>query len=211
MLGVVVGLTAEARLATGLGGVVETGGGDAAGAEAAAARLIAKGVDALLSFGLAGGLDPDLPAGSIILPLAIIDGAGQNWSTDPVLGRMFGEPSGTLLAVGDVLVTIAAKQMAWQQSRALAADLESGSVARVAAKHNLPFAVLRAICDPAGRTLPPAALKALDQNGRIRFAALLHSVARHPGQIPALIALGREASRARSALLTRVRAAGSFG
>jgi adenosylhomocysteine nucleosidase len=61
------------------------------------------------------------------------------------------------------------------------------------------------VCDPAERNLPLAALTALDPQGRIQPSALLRSLARHPDQIPALIALGREASRARTALLARVK------
>ena len=40
-------------------------------------------------------------------------------------------------------------------------------MAEAAARHAVPFAALRAICDPASRALPHAALAALDQRGRI--------------------------------------------
>jgi adenosylhomocysteine nucleosidase len=88
--------------------------------------------------------------------------------------------------------------------------MESGAVARVAARHGLPFAVLRAICDPAERDLPPASLTALDDRGRIQPMALLRSLARNPAQIGALIRVGRDAALARRALLARVEAAGAI-
>jgi adenosylhomocysteine nucleosidase len=205
VLGIVVGLAAEARLARGLAGETEPGGGTANGATAAASRLVARGATALLSFGLAGGLQPGLPAGTVLVPLTVVDGNGKIWQADQRLAQRFGEPSGSMLASDSILTTIADKRTAWERSGALGVDIESGAVARIAAIHGLPFAVLRAVCDPAERNLPPAALTALDPHGRIQPSALLRSLARHPDQIPALIALGREASRARTALLARVK------
>ena len=210
-LGIIVGLAAEARLARGLSHRVEAGGGGAEGADAAAARLVAQGAGALLSFGLAGGLDPGLAAGAAVLAEAVIDGDGKAWATDPKLTARFGTPSGSVLAAEAILVTVASKRQAWLATGAVAADLESGAVARVAALHGLPFAVLRAVCDPAQRNLPPAALTALDEDGHISAAALLRSLARRPGQIPDLIALGREAALARKTLLNRVKEIGPIG
>jgi adenosylhomocysteine nucleosidase len=204
VLGIVVGLVAEGRLANGLAGEVEAGGGTADGAAAAARRLVARGAKTLLSFGLAGGLDPGLQAGAVLVPLEVVDGHGQIWQTDPSLARRFGTPAGSILASDRILATVADKRTAWEQSAALAVDIESGAVAEIAAAHGLPFAVLRAVCDPAGRNLPVAALTALDQQGRIQPGALLRSLARDPRQIPALITLGREAAKARKALLERV-------
>jgi adenosylhomocysteine nucleosidase len=87
-------------------------------------------------------------------------------------------------------------------------DLESGAVARVALAHGLPFAVLRAVADPAERNLPPAALLALDGAGRIGILRVLGSVFGNPGQILGLLALARDAAAARRALVGRVRTMG---
>ena len=206
MIGIVVGFAAEARLARGLGGSIAIGGGDAPGAAAAAAGLVRSGVTALLSFGLAGGLDPGLAAGALVIPTQVVQ--GTSWPCDATLSARLGSPGGSLLAADAVLASRAAKQAAWTQTGALAVDIESGAVARAATAAGLPFAVLRAICDPAGRDLPPAALSALSPDGAIRPGALLASLARHPGQLGGLIALGREAVRARAALLARVAAIG---
>jgi adenosylhomocysteine nucleosidase len=72
----------------------------------------------------------------------------------------------------------------------------------------LPFAVLRAVADPAERDLPPAALLALDGGGRISFLRVLGSVIRNPGQVPGLLALAGDAAAARRALKERLRALG---
>jgi adenosylhomocysteine nucleosidase len=202
--GIVVGLTAEARIARGLGWPVAAGGGTAAGAARAAAKLIARGVGGLVSFGLAGGLDPALPAGAVIVPGAILLDE-QAWPTDAALSARLGDDGAeTLLAGSEVLATADAKAAAFARTGCAAVDLESGAVARAAREAGLPFAALRAVCDPAGRNLPPAALAALDAEGGIVLMRVLASLARRPNQLPAIMALGSDAARARRALLDRV-------
>jgi len=212
-IGVVVGLATEARILRRSGWAVAIGGGTASGAGVAANRLIAQGCNALISFGLAGGLDPALRPGAIIIPSAVIAGGG-NHATDPHLSRMLHGEVVTadavhvtphLLLGADAIVADAAeKHRLHQQTGAAAVDLESAAVARVAAAHGLPFAVLRAICDPAERSLPPAALVALDTGGAIAVWRVLASIARRPGQLPALFALASDAAAAKRSLVERV-------
>ena len=181
------------------------GGGLPAGAEAAAEFLVTRGVSALVSFGLAGGLDPALLAGTLVVADAVIE-AGHRYPTDPALSARLGTPTTqSVLAGTAILADPAAKRAARAATAAAIIDLESGAVARVAARHNLPFAVLRAVCDPAGRALPPLALAALDSGGRIGPGRVIAALLRHPWQIPALLGLARDAMRARAALLAAVR------
>jgi adenosylhomocysteine nucleosidase len=199
-LGIVVGLVAEARIARSLGQVV-AGNGTAAGALAAAERLAATGARALLSFGIAAGLDPALRPGALVIPRAVLL-RGEARPIDPeMLAALGGATMDLILAKGDLAKDAGAKRQLWQQTGAAALDLESGAVACAAQRHGLRFAVLRAICDPAERALPPAALVALDQDGAIRSLRVLASVAAAPSQIPALFALARDAAAARRALI----------
>ena len=94
--------------------------------------------------------------------------------------------------------------------RAAAIDLESGAVARAAISHNLPFAILRVICDPAERDLPPAALTALNNQGAIGLLRVIGSLFANPRQFPALMTLAADAAAARQALAARVAAIGQL-
>ncbi len=199
VIGVVTGLRAEARLAAPLG-VVAAGGGTAAGAAAAAERLAEQGVTALVSFGLCGGLDPACPAGTLLVPRRV-----GEVPTDAALSARLGGWSADSLAAADrIVATRAEKQELFAATGAAGVDLESGAVAAVAARHGLAFAVLRAVCDPAGFDLPPLAFDALDAAGRMRPGRVAASLLARPGQLPALIALARHAAAARAALLRRV-------
>jgi adenosylhomocysteine nucleosidase len=201
MIGFVTGLAAEARIAARFGGAVAIGGGTPAGAAEAALRLVRDGATALVSFGLAGGLDPALRPGMVVVPDTVVAG-GRRCVADASLAARFGGLTGHCLLAGDAIAANAeAKRALFAATGAQAIDLESGSVARVAESHGLLFAVVRAICDPAERDLPPAALVALDQHGVIGLLSVLRSVMRRPGQIPGLMALARDAARARRGLV----------
>jgi adenosylhomocysteine nucleosidase len=184
---------------------VRAGGGDAAGA-ARAAEALAPQVDALVSFGLAGGLDPALPSGALLVPHTVLD-RGERFAADAGLAAALGGMTPhTLLGGGTVLATVADKRAVRAETGAAAVDLESAAVARAARRHGRPFAVLRAVCDPADRALPHAALVALDPAGGIVPLRVAAAVLTRPWEIPALLALARDAARARAALLGRVRA-----
>jgi adenosylhomocysteine nucleosidase len=204
-IGVVVGMAAEARLARHLGWRVAVGGGTATGADVATRRLIEGGARALVSFGLAGGLDPALQPGTVIVPSTVIDGEFRH-PTDPCLSRRLGGTTPhTILAVATAVTSAIEKHRLREGTGAAAVDLESGAVARAAVAHGIPFAALRVTCDPAKRSLPPAALAALDSHGAIGMRRVLTSILMHPAQVPALLILATDAAAARHALLARVR------
>jgi adenosylhomocysteine nucleosidase len=207
VLGVIVGLAAEARIARPLAHPVAVGGGGAIGAEAAARRMVAEGATALLSFGLCGGLDPGLRPGDLLLPPAVLLG-GTHHAVARSIAERFGAITPAPLLGGTHVVAFAAeKRRLHMATGAAAVDLESGSVARVAAEAGLPFAVVRAVCDAAGQDLPPAALAALDSKGAIGLTRVLASIARHPTQLPALLALAAHAAAARRSLRRAVASA----
>ena len=200
-IAVVTGLTAEADIARRLGIPVAAGGGTPWGAEQQAERLVAEGATALISFGLAGGLDADLRPGALFVPIAVVE-AGRIRPTNAALSeRLGGWTGGMLLATAEIVVTAQDKAELERTTLCCAVDLESGAVARVAERHGIPFAVLRAICDPAERTLPPAALVALDRKGGIGLIRVIDSVLRQPCQLRSLVRLAQDAQRARRALL----------
>jgi adenosylhomocysteine nucleosidase len=200
-LGIVVGMTSEARIARATGGALAVGGGSPLGARRMAQRLVEDGASALISFGLAGGLDPALAAGTLLVPRAVLSQDTAFPCDEALCAALTGERIDYMLAGHEVVATAADKARLWRESGAGAVDLESGAVAEVAAASGLPFAVMRAVCDPATRDLPRAAVEALDAQGRIAPLKMAAIIARHPSQIIGLVALGLDAARARKALV----------
>src|SRR5262249_58683219 len=83
---------------------------------------------------------------------------------------------------------------------AMAVDMESHIVAKVAALNNVPFVVCRTVIDALDRDLPPAAVIELRHDGTPDLLAISRSVTRHPNQIPALVRTAVDAWTARKAL-----------
>jgi adenosylhomocysteine nucleosidase len=163
--------------------------------------LIEQGANALVSFGLAGGLDPVLRPGTRIVPSAVLSN-GEALRPAPELAARFGGLTGhTVLAGATVVADAAAKRRLFVATRAHAIDLESGPVASIARGYGLPFVVVRAICDSAERDLPPAALVALGLEGRIGLMAVVRSLVQRPDQVVGLMALAWDAALARRALI----------
>jgi hypothetical protein len=201
----VAGLAAEARIAGRAGFATVVGAGDRPRTEALVAAAMA-GAGCLVSFGIAGALSPELRPGDLILSAEIVS-AADAWHGEPAwcgrlaaLGRSIGAAFAPVFGAADIVATRVEKARARARFGAAAVDLESDIVARAAAASGIPFAVLRAIADPAERDLPPAALIPLAADGRPNLAAVCASVLRRPQQMPALVGLFGETWRALRAL-----------
>jgi adenosylhomocysteine nucleosidase len=126
--------------------------------------------------------------------------------TDPgwagrLAARLPGARLGAILGVDAMVAEAAGKAALHRETGALAVDMESHVAARVARRHNLPFAAARAISDAADRSLPPAARVGMRPDGGMDLPGVLRALARDPCQLPALIRTGIEAERGFRALL----------
>jgi len=205
-IGVVVGVTAEAGCLRGclLPHLVARSGADTARAERAARDLVARGVRGLVSFGLAGGLADEMRPGDAIVPAEVILEDGRPVFVDGEWGRATGA-SGTLLAVDHAVSSVTEKRELARRTGAFALDMESGAVARVALEHGLPFIVVRAIADPAGRSLPSALEGVIAPDGRTRIGRLALNLIRAPGQIVDLVGLSLDSRAGLTTLKTLAR------
>jgi adenosylhomocysteine nucleosidase len=200
----VVGLRAEARIAAGDGVVTLAGGGDAARLASALAERLRDGVAAVISFGIAGGLAPDLPAGTVVVADAVHDGVVR-WPVDAawrasLLVALPGAISGGLSGVDRAAATLDEKAHLRGRDGTVAVDMESHVAARFADRHRVPFAALRVVADPAERTIPAAALVGMRPDGTTDVGAVIRALARQPGDLPALIRTARDAQAAFRAL-----------
>jgi adenosylhomocysteine nucleosidase len=169
--GVVAALDFEARRfgARSAHSLVSVSGIGADNAARAAHSLAAAGAAALLSWGVAGALDPALRSGTAVLPLEVMV-AGRRYQTDrlwhgqvamALQGRV---PlvSGALLTSEIAVASAAHKADLFQHSGAVAVDMESAAVAGVAAQLRLPFLALRVILDTARDSLPDSVLRSFE-------------------------------------------------
>jgi adenosylhomocysteine nucleosidase len=206
----VVGLAFEARIAAGPGiRVICSGNGR--NLPALLAKL--KDCRGLISFGVAGGLSPDLRPGTCVVGSAIVSGTKRfvthrGWS-QYVLQAIPTAVHGEIAGVSAPIVHPDAKRALHLDTGAIAVDMESHIIASAAAERGLPMTALRVITDPAHRALPKTALAAMRQNGTIDIISVIRSVVRHPSELPALLRITRDAAAARTALRHGRRVLGS--
>ena len=202
-VGVIVGLASEARVLRGCQSVsVGCSGANAERARTLAASLLDAGCGALVSFGLAGGLDPALASGTLCLPQAVLTPAGiripidANWRARLLacIGRA-DHRAPLLIGRDEPVGSPAEKQALFARSGAAAIDMESHAVAEVARERGVPFLVIRAVADPAERRLPLWLGGVIGADGRPMTRALLAGLARNPADLAALIRLAGDARR----------------
>ena len=208
----VCGLTSEARIARGAGVRTIAGGGRSTALARAIEEEIEAGACGLISFGVAGALVAGLAPGSLVIPEVVVHGAA-NYRTDPrwsaaLAACLPGAHRGMLAGSDSIAATREEKVALHLATGAAIVDMESHVAARLAARHGLPFAVLRAVADPLDRALPAAALVAMDANGGLALGAVLASLLRDPRQLPRLLRIGLDAQRALRSLDRAHRALG---
>jgi adenosylhomocysteine nucleosidase len=222
--GVVAALAAEARTlgppirrgdglsATSDGTLVAISGMGGAAAAVATHALIEAGATALVSWGMAGGLDPALRAGTICLPTTVIAREGLSFATDHHWRELVGAAiaarrpvvDGKLLTCTQAIDDIAGKAAAFRDTGAVAVDMESIAIAEVAAGRGLPFIAIRVIVDTAGDALPKAVLAA-SSGGQVHVFRLIQGLVRSPPDIVPLIRLARRYRAATRALVAVAR------
>ncbi len=220
-LGIVTALAAEAAIARRDGAdapIVHFSGPGPDRAERAARALLAEGSDALLSFGVAGGLDPGLAPGTVVLSERLIGADLLLLETDAgwrarVMAASEDRDDGRAMRAGDIacsdrpLRTPPEKASLFEATGAVAVDMESFAVARVAREAGIPFLAIRAIADPAWRTVPEAAMRALGPDGRTHPLRALGGLFARPWEAREFALLARD-GRAAFAALRRVALSG---
>ena len=181
-------------------------------ARSAAEALVDIGANALLSFGVAGGCNPDLPSGTVILATGIRDissgGGGDILYTNRgwqrrikslLLGNVLLEDA-LLASVSTPITDSTSKRQLFHDLGVAAVDMESAAAARVAIDAGIPFMALRVIVDTADTTLPAAALAGMSPDGTVRTGPIVQAILRRPQDIPGLVGIAMADSKARKSL-----------
>ncbi|MDH3594730.1 MAG: nucleoside phosphorylase [Rhodospirillales bacterium] len=197
--------------------MIACAGADALRARQLAEDLLEAGAGALVSFGIAGGLDPALTPGDTVLPEAVVALDGMAVATDAAWRRRVLDlaaakglrPTGGRLVGSDqVVATVAGKRALFETSRAVAVDMESHAVALAAQAAGVPFLVVRAVIDPADRALPKAVHGSIAPDGRARKGLVTTRLVLRPWEAPQVNRLRQDTGAALRALGKLTRAIG---
>jgi adenosylhomocysteine nucleosidase len=201
---IVTGLVQEARIAAGPGMAVICSSSDPQQLRALLTVFDPATIRGVISFGVAGGLDPSLKSGDVVVATEVMAGddrwlAGFALNEELIANVALGRRRvirGGLAGVEDVVVAQSGKAALRLETGAAAVDMESHIAAAYASEAGLPFAALRVISDPASRALPALARSAIKPNGDIDLRKILRGVVRNPRTLRALVSTGIDFNRA---------------
>ncbi|MBU6462569.1 MAG: hypothetical protein KGL35_06310 [Bradyrhizobium sp.] len=131
---------------------------------------------AIVSFGLAGGLSPELRAGDIVIASCVV-GRNGSFATDDVWSERLLTAIPTafyapILGVESPLGVSAERRELGVRAGALAVDMESHIVGQVASRNLMRFVAVRVVIDTVERDIPQAAVACLSNNGETRMSRL---------------------------------------
>lgn len=201
---IVTGLAQEARIAAGPGAFVICSSSSPQQLRSILSTFDPSSVRGIISFGVAGGLDPFLKSGDVVVATEVV-AAETRWQAESALtedliaAARLGRrrvAHGVLAGAEEVVMGQVGKAALRLATGAAAVDMESHIAAAYASAHGLSFAAMRVISDPASRGLPTLAMDALKHNGKIDAWKVLRGVARNPTAIPSLMSTARDFNRA---------------
>ena len=178
------------------GPMVACSGGRPDKAGGLADYMLKAGAEALVSFGVAGGIDPGLAPGHLVIGTEVDLGGASLKADEAWIKRLSNAlpkaHTGIVCGAQEAALTPAAKAKLHAESGGLVIDLESGAVAEACAAKGVPFAILRAVADPAERAIPEFALKGLAEDGRTQALPVILGLLARPWALPALLGLARD-------------------
>jgi adenosylhomocysteine nucleosidase len=180
--------------------LVANGPGPALAADAARTACGKENVEAVVSTGYCGALDPLLAFREIFVASSIeAPGSGQRYTAAvPNTGRVF--RSGPLLSHDRVAQT-AAEKARLRSSGAAAVDMEAAGVAREASGRGLPFFCVRVVLDRAGEDFAFDLNGLRSPDGRFSRARIVRAALARPRVLlPELIRIERNCRSASWAL-----------
>ena len=162
----------------------------------------------VVSWGLCGALDPRFRPGDLILGAEVVSGEGAVRADEAVTSSLAQRLRSAgahvvveRLAASDApVLSAAAKAELRRSTGAAGVDMESLIAGQFALEQRAPFAILRAIADPAERDLPPLVLRAVDSDGGVDAVAIIKELIRSPSQFAGLRALAADSRAAFQAL-----------
>lgn len=201
VLGILCGLDSEAKIAGKISGAkIACAAAVPQKARSLARGLVEQGATRLMSFGVCGALDVNLPVGALVIGNKVMSKESQwlcdaAWADD-VMKRLSNAQRGDVWGSEFLVPTASEKIGLHQTTGCTIVDMESQCAAEIAASANLPLAVVRVVCDEASHNVPSLVMKAINPDGSTNYLTVMTSLMKAPMQTFDLIKVGRSMARA---------------
>jgi adenosylhomocysteine nucleosidase len=172
--------------------LLANGPGDGLAAQGLERVLAFAPVDAMVSTGYCGGLQPSLPPFALVAASEVAVGAGSERFAAIQPSTNCRVVSGIVLSTDHVVNTAEERTTLHRSTGALAVDMESAAIARAARRAGVPFFHLRIVTDTAAESFPIDFNRVRDSDGRFRRGRILLEAMRAPARrVPGLLAVRR--------------------
>jgi adenosylhomocysteine nucleosidase len=163
------------------------------------AELSSSKLEAVVSCGWCGALDPALQVSQIVVGTQVIDAAtGEKFDCAPIQAE--GEHvTGVVVSQNRIAHDSAEKERLYA-SGAIAVDMESAGAAARAKRAGLPFCCIRVVSDSATESFPFDLNDFRTASGKIARGKIVAQALAHPNRVPALLHLRRHTTAAATAL-----------
>jgi len=154
------------------------------GAELSSSRL-----EAVVSTGYAGGLDPALQLGDLVIASQVLDFAtGEHFPCGDVAGEA---TRGVVLSQDRIANDAREKQQLYVRTAACAVEMESSGVAARAKRAGLPFYCIKVISDTATESFALDLNRMRTEQGKVSRGKIMIYALGHPILVPGLLRLKR--------------------
>ncbi len=162
-------------------------------------------LEALVSTGFCGALDPSLRAGEIFVAASIV---GNTHDVGELVAHALSVPRShscerqpsKLLSIDHVATTSQEKKALHSTTHASAIEMEAAGLAAKAAHWQIPLYAIKVVTDTASETFPLDFNRLRDQEGRFSRPKIIAAALRRPSAFPALLNLNRRCNQASEAL-----------
>lgn len=174
-----------------------------------AVSILESKVSHLISWGTAGALSKSLKPGNLLLPDLILDKTNLQFPTDTdfknqLLKQLPNEQlvENGLLAESHTILKNQKEKLAFQiQSNAVACDMESATIAKLANKKGIPFNAIRFIADDVSTLIPRSVSESINKDGDFSILKFLGQIITHPNDVSKVYHLSKNFDQAKKTMI----------
>ncbi|MFI5035111.1 MAG: hypothetical protein ACHQFZ_02775 [Acidimicrobiales bacterium] len=173
---------------------IVTGIGSVLAAEGVERLVEAIDIERVVVVGITGAVDNETPIGTLVLPEVVVNGAtGAEYRPDR-LGE--GNPRGKMWT-SDELITDLDVIARLRANGVISLDMETAAIAEICQRRNIPWSVFRAISDRATEaSLDDEVFQLINRDGSFNVKMIGAFFVKHPGRLPALARIAKDAKLA---------------
>lgn len=165
--------------------VIYSGVGRSAARDATRLLIAGHRPNLIVSAGFAGGLDPDLTRGQVVVPREVVDVDGNRFPVEPIDPESIPtqSPPIRLLTVDAIARTPADKSKLRADFNADLIDMETSAVAAVCGDQGKRFFSIRVVGDDSAAELPAEVATMLNRSTSYQIGAAFRAIVRRPSAV----------------------------